>query len=130
MQTVDILRDDADELPCLLELRQLQVRGVGLRVCGDDAVFIEVEEVPRVLFEERVAQHGLRRVFELLMVESVYRPEVRDAALGGDAGAAEKDDALTFVDDLLQFLDFYFRIVGHETILLYEKFFRMLSMSS
>ena len=37
-------------------------------------------------------------VLELLVVQTVHAAEVGDAALGGDAGAAEEDDLLGFID--------------------------------
>ena len=36
------------------------------------------------------------------MVQTIYAAKIFDAALGGYAGAAKKDNALAFVDILLQ----------------------------
>ena len=49
-----------------------------------------------------MAQNGLRRIFILLIVQPIYASEIRDAALRGDAGTAEKDDVVALGDHFFQ----------------------------
>ena len=93
VEAVDVLGDHRLQLPRRLPLRQLPVGGVGLGVQEEHFVPVEAEELLRVPLKEGVAQDGLRRVGVLLVVEPPGAPEVRNAGLRADAGAAEEDDA-------------------------------------
>ena len=107
VETVDVLGDDSPQLARTLQLRQLPVGGVGLRT-GDQQLFpIEVEKFLRVVFVEGVAQHDLRGIGELLVVEAVHAAEVGDARLSAHAGASEKYDVVALVDPLLQLFQLF-----------------------
>ena len=64
------------------------------------------EEDFRFFLEAARAQEVFRLIlselFVLPAVEAVLAAEVRNAALGGDAGAAQEDDALAFLQDGVQ----------------------------
>ena len=115
MESVDILGDDRCEAPCLLQLGQLPVGRIWLRLQTHHLFFIELIENIRVGFKEAVAHHLLRRVFVVLVVNALRAPEVRYPALRGDAGPSEKDDPPAVVYDLLQFS--YFLLVHTVTFL-------------
>ena len=102
MQAVDVLRDDRGQLALLLQLRELVMRAVGLGVQGDHALAVKVVELLRVGLKETMPEHLLGRVFEVLVVKSVFAAEIRDAAGGRHARAAEKDDAAGAADLALE----------------------------
>ena len=102
MEAVDVLGDDGLQLPLPLPFRQLAVGGVGLGVQGQHFGPVEVVEFLGVCLVKCVAEHGLRRVFEFLVIQAVHTAEVRDAGLGGHAGAAEKHDVVTGVCQFFQ----------------------------
>ena len=101
MQTVDVLRDDRGQLACLLQLRKLAVRGIRELVQREHLVLIELVELLGLVKEERMAQNDLRGIVVFLIVQSVDTAEIRNAALGRNTGAAEKDDAVVFVNHAL-----------------------------
>ena len=39
----------------------------------------------------------------MLMIQTILRAEIGDAALGGNTGAAEKDNASGLIDEFLKF---------------------------
>ena len=100
VQAVDVLRDHGGELALALQLGQLVVRLVGLCPQGDHPRAVEVEELLGVGEVELVAQHLLRRVLELLMIEAVLAPEIWDAASRRDPRAAKEHDSLGTSDSL------------------------------
>ena len=103
MQTVDVLRYNGTTLALAFPLGQLEVSRV--RLCIERQHFRTIEAVKLLGFaqEERMAENGLRRVFVLLVVQTVHRAEIRNAALGRYARTAEKDDIVAAVDPLSQF---------------------------
>ena len=103
MQSVDVLCDDCLYLTLTFELGQRFVAVIWLRVLIDELVLVELEEVFRVSLIECVGYHLLRRdrSAEVLVVDTVGAPEIRDAALGGHACAAEEYDVVALVDYLL-----------------------------
>ena len=106
VESVDVLRDYAVQLPGLLHLGKLIMRPVGLNAVGIELLPVEFIEDFRAVFETVYAQKILGRIsVELdvvLVIKSVLRPEVRDPALCGNARASEENDMLTFSNDLIQ----------------------------
>ena len=51
--------------------------------------------------EKTVAHYLLWRIFVLLAVKSVRTPEVRDIALSGNTGAAEKHNTAALINHFL-----------------------------
>ena len=80
MEAVDVLGDDGFQLALPLELRQTQMRRVGLCSLDDELIAVEAVELLGALFPEGVTQDRLGRVIVFLMVEAVHTAEVRDAA--------------------------------------------------
>ena len=71
------------------------MHGAGAVVWRDHFGAVEFKKFLGVAVEKAAAEHGLRIVFEsFLMVEAVFAAKIGDAAFGGDAGAAEEDDAV------------------------------------
>ena len=88
MQAVDVLCNDRVQPTGCLQGGQGPVRAVGFHRAVD-----LVEPLPvrlGVLGEEVDAEDRLQGDLALLEVEAVRPAKVRDARLGGDAGAAEK----------------------------------------
>lgn len=102
MQAVDVLRDDGFQFSCRLKLGEFQMRGVWLRVFYDKFFAIESVKFRGIRVEKRAAYYDFGRKFPFLAVKSVLASEVGNAAFGGNARAAEKNDVLGFVDEILQ----------------------------
>ena len=119
MQSVDVLRDDSAAFALALPFCELEVRGVRLRVERKHFRAVEPVEFCGLAEEKRVAENGLRRILVLLIVQTVYRTEIRDAALGRNACAAEKDDVVAAVDPFLELCDFR----SHGKFLLSSRFY-------
>ena len=81
---------------------ELAVRLVGLGVERDHALAVELVELRRVLAEELMAEHGLGRVLEVLVVQAVLATEVGDAAGGRDPRPAKEDHLLRTIDICLE----------------------------
>ena len=105
VQAVDVLGDDRLQPPLLLPLGQLPVGRVGLGIQRQHLGPVEVEKFLGVLFKKRMAQHGLRRIPELLVVQPVHTAEIGDARLRGYPGPAEKHDVVGAVQQFLQLTD-------------------------
>ena len=105
VQAVDILRDDRLQLPRLLQLGQFPVSRVRLRVQGQHLILVETVEFFRFPHKKCMADDRLRRIVILHMIQTVLAPEIRNSALRRDARAAEKDDIIASVNNLLQFLN-------------------------
>ena len=103
VQAVDVLGDHRLAFALLFQGRQPQMGGVGLGPVNDELFAVEVKEFGGVLHKEGVGKHGLRRIAEGLVVQTVHAAEIRDAALGGNTGAAEKHQAAAFLDQTFQF---------------------------
>ena len=99
MEAVDVLGDDGLQLSLPLELGQTEVGRVGLCAPDDELIAVEAVKLLGVRFPEGVAQDGLGRVVVFLMVEAVHAAKIRDAALGGHACTAKKDDVLALRND-------------------------------
>ena len=99
MEAVDVLGDDGLQLSLPLELGQTEVGRVGLCAPDDELITVKAVKLLGVRFPEGVAQDGLGRVVIFLMVEAVHAAEIRDAALGGHACTAKKDDVLALRND-------------------------------
>ena len=102
VEAVDVLGDDRLQPPLLLPLGQLPVGRIGLGVRRQHLGAVEVEELLRVPLKKGVAQYGLRRIPELLVIQPVHTAKVGDARLRGHTGAAEKHDVVGAVDQFLQ----------------------------
>ena len=100
VQAVDILRDDRLQLALALQLRQAQVGAVGPGPVNDELVTVEFVVLLRMRHEEGVAQDRLGRIIIFLVIQAIHTAEIRDAALGRDAGTAEKHDPVAAVDPL------------------------------
>ena len=102
MQTVDVLGDDGLQLPLLLPLSELFVSGVGLSVQGQHFTAVKVVEFLGVGLKKCVTEHGFRRIFELLVIQTVHAAKVLDAGLRADPGSAEEDDIVALIHQLFQ----------------------------
>ena len=76
------------------------MRDVRLEAEGQHFRLVERKEFLRVFPEEVGGDDLLRGVFVFLTVQAVHTAEIRDAALRGDPGAAEKDDVAAACYDL------------------------------
>ena len=88
----------------LFQLGQLFVGRVGLGLRPEHLIPVKPVKFLRVLFEKAAADDLLRGIVVFHMIESVGAAKIGDAAFGGDAGAAKKDDIAAFVHKLLQLL--------------------------
>src|SRR5699024_7117859 len=102
MQAVYILGHYRSQLSRLLQLCQLQMRRIRLRIQYHHLFFIEFVKSLRVLHEEAVAHHLLRRLLLLLMIKSNRTAEVRNITLSRHSCAAKKNDPAAVVYDLLK----------------------------
>ena len=84
----------AFNFPARSSSASLRWAALGWASSASTPVPVEQEEFCPVGHEKAAAQNLLRRVGVLLMVQPVLAAEVRDAALGGHARAAEKRDIL------------------------------------
>ena len=99
-----------------LHLRQRVVDAVGRRGEVEELRAVEVEELLRVFLIESWRQHLLRRgaVFAGPVVEPArLAAEVHQAAVGGDARAAEKDGVTGLREHFLQLAAFALRYFIH-----------------
>ena len=103
VQAVDILRDDRRQTSAGFQLRQKAVRVVRLRVQGEHFRAVEAIKFLRMARKKGVGQNFLWRIGELLMIQSVLRAEIGNAALRRNTRAAEKHDAAALINPLLQF---------------------------
>ena len=90
MKAVDILGDNRSQLTRPLQLRQLQMGGVGLGVQAEHLAAVKAEELLRVRLVEAVAEDGFRWIVVLLVVEPVGAAEIRNAALGAYSAPPKK----------------------------------------
>ena len=104
VEAVDVLGHHRVQLPRRLQLRQLQVGGVGLGVGKEHLVAVEAVELLRIFLEKGVAQNGLRRVLVLLVVQPVHAAEVGDSGLRAYPRAAEEHNVTTLTDPVLELL--------------------------
>ena len=102
VQAVDVLGDDRFQPALAFELGQPQVGRIGPCPFHDELIAVKTVKFLWILFPEGVAQDGFGRIIVFLMIQPVHAPEVRDAALRGDARTAEEDDAVALLDDLFQ----------------------------
>ena len=94
VQAVDVLGDDGAEFSRLFQLGQLFVRGIGFCICKKHFVTVKPIKFSGVSAVEGMTQDGFGGIIILLMIQTVHTPEIRDAALGGDACAAEKNNVV------------------------------------
>ena len=116
VEAIDVLRHHGSELAFALELGELEVSLVRLGVKRDHLRAIELVELCRVGLVEVVGEHRLGRISELLVIQAIHAAEIRNAACGGDAGAAKEHDALGTLDaprELLGRLDGISDGLGH-----------------
>ena len=90
MQPVNILGHDRLALTLALQRRQPPVGRIGHRAVHDELLAVEIKKFCGVPLIKAVGEHRLGRVFEFLVIQPVHRAEIRDAALGRYARAAEK----------------------------------------
>ena len=102
MQIVDVLRHDSAAFALALPLSELEVRGVRLSVQREHLCTVETVKFLGFGEEKRVAQDGFRRILVLLIVQTVHRAEIRNAAFGRDARTAEKYDVVAVIDPVLE----------------------------
>ena len=110
MKSVYVLRDHCLQLPLLLPLCKLPVCLV--RPCRSsrkkDLLIIKAEEFLRMLIVKGVTQNRLWRIVVLLVVQSVHASEIRNSALRGDSGSAEKHHIVRPLNQLIQLLNPFF----------------------
>lgn len=80
--------------------------GVGFGVGIKHSVAVKIEEIFSAVHEKYVRNYLFRRKFILLIVQSVLRTKVGNAAFSGDARAAEENDALTVIYYALELRNF------------------------
>ena len=107
VQPVDVLRHNGKQTPRLFQLRQLFVGGVGLCRQADHLVPVEPVELCRMPVKIGAAENRFRRYVVLLVIQAVLTAEVRNPALGGNTCSAEKHNAVSCIDLLLQLLYFF-----------------------
>src|SRR5688500_3718776 len=93
MQLVDVLRDEGMELVSFLQLDDGQVPGVRLRGPGRARHAVLPGELPHLGVREVVVDVGHLFCERILGPQALRAAEVRDAGVGGDAGAGQDDDA-------------------------------------
>ena len=108
METVDVLGNDGAQDAVALPPGELEVRLIGFCGQADHLVAVEAVEFLGLLHEKGMAEDLFGRIIVLLMVETVSRTEIGDAALRGHARTAEKDDAAGILNDLSELFD-----IGH-----------------
>lgn len=116
VQAVDILRDDRRQTTAGFQLRQKAMRVVRLRVQGEHFRAVEAVKLLRMARKKGVGQNFLWRIGELLMIQSVLRAEIGNAALRRNTRAAEKHDAAALINPLLQF---FVHRCGHPSLVLF-----------
>ena len=90
MKTVNVLRHHGIELARRFQLGELGVRTIGPRVERDHLLAIEIVEVRLMGHEERMREHRLGRIVELLVIQAVYAAKIRDSARRGHACATKE----------------------------------------
>ena len=116
VQAVDILRDDRRQTSAGFQLRQKAMRVVRLRVQGEHFRAVEAVKLLRMARKKGVGQNFLWRIGKLLMIQSVLRAEIGNAALRRNTRAAEKHDAAALINPLLQF---FVHRWGHPSLVLF-----------
>ena len=81
-------------LALLFQLGELQVRGVRLGIQTEHLIAVESIKFLGLAHEKGMGQDGFRRPVVFLVVQTVHRAEIRDAAFGRYARTAEKDDVV------------------------------------
>ena len=94
VQPVDVLGDDSLQLPIPFPLGQLHMGGIGPGLRSNELLSIEIKKLLLVALIKRMAQYGLRRIPELLVVQAVHTAEVRDTGLRGHPCPTEKYDVI------------------------------------
>ena len=94
VQSVDVLGDDSLQLPIPFPLGQLHMGGIGPGLRSNELLSIEIKKLLLVALIKRMAQYGLRRIPELLVVQAVHTAEVRDTGLRGHPCPTEKYDVI------------------------------------
>ena len=100
MQSVDILCHDRFQLSFFLQLSQLVMCRIGLRIQNEHFIPVEPVKFLRMPLKKRMAQNRLRRIVILHMIQPVHASEIRDTALRRHARTAEKDNIVAAVDPL------------------------------
>ena len=104
VQAVNVLSHDRRQLPRLLQLCQLTVGCVWLRVQTQHLFTVEIKKLRRVPHIKAVAQHFLRRIAERLVIQAVYTAKIGNPAFCGYSRSAEKHNPAAFVYHLLKLL--------------------------
>ena len=105
MQAVDILRDHRLQLSGLLQLCELPMRRVRLRVQRQHLILIEAVKLLRLPHKEGVTDNRLRRILILHMIKAILAPEVRNPAFGRNTRPSEENNIIASIYDLLQLSD-------------------------
>ena len=71
MQSINILRDDCLQFPCLLQFGKLLMCGIGLCLREKHLVLVELIKLFCPLHIKAVAYNRLRRVFILLVIQAI-----------------------------------------------------------
>ena len=84
----------AFSFPSRSQLGQLHMGGIGPGLRSNELLSIEIKKLLLVALIKRMAQYGLRRIPELLVVQAVHTAEVRDTGLRGHPCPTEKYDVI------------------------------------
>ena len=108
VQAVDVLRDNGEQFALFFPLRQLPMDDIGLCIRIKHAISIEIKENLRMMHVERVRNDGFRRVSIPLTIQPILPAEIRNAAFGRHARAAEEHHAPGLFHPALQFFQLLF----------------------
>jgi hypothetical protein len=98
VQAVDILRYDREKPAGFFQFGQLKMRGIGPGVGIQHFFPVKSKKQFFVAFIKTAAYDLFRRIGVFLPEQPARAAKIRDAALDGYAGAAEKDDGRTAVE--------------------------------
>jgi hypothetical protein len=110
VQAVDVLRNDGLQLAAAFERRKRCVRLVRLCVQIKHFGSVEIVKRLRMRIKEVAAQNRFGRVGVLRIIQAARASEVRYAACGRNAGAAQKNDIGAFVDHFLKSFNIFFHL--------------------
>ena len=100
MQSVDILRDNCVQLTGAFKLGKLLMTLVGLRIGRYHALAVKRIKLSRMGLIERMGEHHLGRIVEMLMVQAIDAPKIRDTACCRNTRTTEKHDTIMRVEQL------------------------------
>lgn len=102
VKTVDVLRHHGIELARCLQLGELGMRAIGLCVERNHLLAIKIVEVRLMGHKERMREHRLGRIVELLMIEAIHAAKIRNSTRRGHARTAKEHRMLMRLEQTRQ----------------------------